>query len=421
MNFQFVIKTFERRESISRLLESLSKFYPQAKAWIADDSKNPQTKAENPNHTFIPCPFDVGLKCGRQVALACVSTPYFVLLDDDFVLTEDTRIEMLIDSIESMGLDFCGGEVYDGDGKSAPRCFTGMFIEEPGRLNVIPCKDDALVKRTHVLANFYAAKTDSIRSLGGWDCRLKIWGHEDIFIRAWKAGMKVAFDNRVSVNHFPTPYENYKKFRDRAPMFWPAIAFEKFGYKSGNMWPEDLFGAREVEFGDPVGKWEPLFREEPNPRSFGDIESYSVACGLLDNPGLVEDWGCGCGYARRFFKLASYVGVDGSYSEHCDVVDDLRTRSSNPDGILIRHILEHNIRWMDLLKNALKMAKRKVVIVFFLPFSTLEGEHKADDRGIVTFSLCRDAVLDVLKHQNFSVSEQIMENGEVIWECSRIA
>ena len=421
VNFQFVIKTFERRESISRLLESLSRFYPNTKAWIADDSKDPQTKAENPRHTFLPCPFDIGLKCGRQVAFACVSTPYFVLLDDDFIITDDTKIDILVESIESIGLDFCGGEVYDGFDKSSPRCFTGLFIEEPGRLNVIPCVDTKPVRHTHLLSNFYAAKSESVRKLGGWDCRLKIWGHEDIFIRAWKAGMKVGFDPKVSVNHLPTPYENYKKFRDRAPLFWPKVALEKFGYKSGNMWPENLFGKREIEFGDPVGKWEPWFREEPNPRSFGDTESYGIACEMLDSHGVVEDWGCGCAYAKRFFKLASYIGVDGSYSEHCDIVDDLRTRESNPDGILLRHILEHNIQWESLLVNAMNCTKSKLVIVFFLPFGTIEGEHKADDRGIVTFSLRRDAVFDVLKHQNFSVSEQIMENGEVIWECSRIA
>lgn len=96
-------------------------------------------------------------------------------------------------------------------------------------------------------------------------------------------------------------------------------------------------------------------------------ESYIKAAGFLDIPGkTVQDWGCGGGYARQFFKNASYLGVDGT-NDFCDVQADLRTYQTNSDGILLRHVLEHNFEWEKILKNAIASCE-KLCVIIFTPF-----------------------------------------------------
>lgn len=114
---------------------------------------------------------------------------------------------------------------------------------------------------------------------------------------------------------------------------------------------------------DPIGKW---WHDGPSTQ-FGLANSYLIAAGYLDGLPVVEDWGCGSGFAKRFFSRSQYVGVDGTGSKHCDIVDDVRTRSSNPDGIMIRHVLEHNPKWPLILSNALKRFKTRMALVLYLP------------------------------------------------------
>lgn len=96
----------------------------------------------------------------------------------------------------------------------------------------------------------------------------------------------------------------------------------------------------------------------------GDDLSYRKAAEFLDD-GPVEDWGCGAAYAKRFFKC-HYTGIDGAPG-FADKVADLRTYTSTTNGILVRHVLEHNLEWERILVNALASA-RKVALVIFTPF-----------------------------------------------------
>lgn len=103
---------------------------------------------------------------------------------------------------------------------------------------------------------------------------------------------------------------------------------------------------------------------------YGIEDSYRLAAEWLDIPGwTVEDWGCGCAHARRYFTQAKYIGIDGSQNDYADVCgEDLRFRDSKPDGILLRHVLEHNEDWRTLLANAIRCAQKRLTIVLFIPF-----------------------------------------------------
>lgn len=96
---------------------------------------------------------------------------------------------------------------------------------------------------------------------------------------------------------------------------------------------------------NPVGAWERQYIQYTQPHCYGSELSYRLTAALLDEFDLVEDWGCGCAFAKRFFRHARYLGIDGSLSKWNDVTEDLLSRKSKPDGILLRHVLEHNDLW----------------------------------------------------------------------------
>lgn len=164
---------------------------------------------------------------------------------------------------------------------------------------------------------------------------------------------------------------------------------------------------------NPLGFWEAEHQRNES-HCYGKEESYRKAAELLSECVTIEDWGCGSGYARRFFN-DGYRGIDGSRSKFCDEVDDLRTRESKPEGILLRHVLEHNLEWATLLKNALRCAQKRLVIVFFMDWvdqTTVQWE----ECGRPCITLSRNDVLETVKPL---VPVESEAGGEIIWTLGK--
>ena len=120
-----------------------------------------------------------------------------------------------------------------------------------------------------------------------------------------------------------------------------------------------------------VDQWTPRYRTRRarSRRVYGGLASYQIAGAFLSNCATVEDWGCGYGTFRSHCVSKSYVGIDGSKSPAAELVVDLRTYTSHVDGILLRHVLEHNpVGWDEILANALASFSRRMVLVTFTPF-----------------------------------------------------
>lgn len=125
-----------------------------------------------------------------------------------------------------------------------------------------------------------------------------------------------------------------------------------------------------------VDKWNGWYagmNSEPSAFRYGDTLTYQIAADFLADCDVVADWGCGAGGFKRFCKT-TYIGVDGSDTPHATVKADLATYCAASDGILLRHVLEHDYDWALILENALSAARKKLVLVLFTPMQETTRE-----------------------------------------------
>jgi hypothetical protein len=117
-------------------------------------------------------------------------------------------------------------------------------------------------------------------------------------------------------------------------------------------------------------------RDPADVHPFGDETTYVMGLGWLYREcETVQDWGAGPAYGRRFCPEGkSYFAVDGSPTSEpfVDLVCELSAwrPDPKPDGIFMRHILEHNnTGWKDLLAHALDSCTKRFCLVIFTPFT----------------------------------------------------
>jgi hypothetical protein len=119
-----------------------------------------------------------------------------------------------------------------------------------------------------------------------------------------------------------------------------------------------------------AGNWEALYRHAETPFPYGDTLTYRRAAQYLAGLETVEDWGCGCAWFKRYLEPGTrYKGVDGSPSPYADEGADLTTYRSQTEGLLLRHVLEHNSDWPLVLRNAVASFRKRMVLVLFTPFT----------------------------------------------------
>jgi hypothetical protein len=107
-----------------------------------------------------------------------------------------------------------------------------------------------------------------------------------------------------------------------------------------------------------------------DPEPWGDPLTYVKAARFLGGLAAVEDWGCGGAWFRNFLPdTIRYKGIDADGSAEPDEIADLARYTSHVDGILLRHVLEHNPAWEAILANALRSFTRRLVLVLSTPFA----------------------------------------------------
>lgn len=242
-----LIKTFNRKDALLRLLHSLEKQQCPLPILIADDSQQPYQQEiissfAGLNIQYYILPFDSGLAAGRNHLLKRVSTDYFLLCDDDFVFSRETGLAEALAMVQKHDLDIGGGTFFNYTSANSIRKMAGLLLRPTLLLRVIkkePIRSSYIgnfrvennscslfitnryetgntVHPCDCVNNFFIGKTSAVQKINGWDETFKVGEHEDFFYRARKNGLKTAFLENFSIRHYPVSNKTYLQFRERS-------------------------------------------------------------------------------------------------------------------------------------------------------------------------------------------------------------
>ncbi|KAI8512678.1 Beta-1,4 N-acetylgalactosaminyltransferase 1 [Branchiostoma belcheri] len=237
-----VTKTFLRYNMLRQLIDSMRQFYPTITIIIADDSDVIE-KVEGANIEHYIMPFKKGWFAGRNLAVSQVTTAYFLWVDDDFIFTKNTRIELLLQVAENTNLDVIGGAVRDDigipttfnhklrieDGDALGDC----LFKTKGHYHTVEGFPDCVV--ADVVINFFLADTTKVQNVR-FDPRLARVGHTEFFMDGL-GNLRVASCSHVTIDHasklFRPPWQDkkYRKFREPANTTNDKHWFYKYNLK----------------------------------------------------------------------------------------------------------------------------------------------------------------------------------------------
>lgn len=219
-----IITTFNRRESLMKLIKSIRKYYKDLQIIVVDNG-NEEKAIRTKGVSYYKVPFDSGLSFSRNFAMSKVKTKYILLLDDDFEFTEKTDIVKLLKIAKDNDFDIVGGAVEG-------LFYNGILELEGSTLRYIDGDRGEVngYKLYDMVLNFFIGKTNSIRLNECWDEELKLAEHTDFFWRAKKHNLKISFEPTVSIKHNHDRNKDYLKYRIRGKEYL-QLFMEKNGIR----------------------------------------------------------------------------------------------------------------------------------------------------------------------------------------------
>jgi len=198
-----IIPTRGYPKPLNRLKRSLKRAYPKLKVLVAEDRMDSPAQAEG---SSIRLPVGVGRAAACNAMLARLRTPYFLLLDEQCEIGKETRLEQLLELVAMDNLDVAAGDFV---GCQKKLWFFLRQRPQPGHGILELAGDQLTVLAGHRLAgegfywcdmvhNFFVARTDKVRSMGGWDPELKNDEREEFFVRAHRQGLRVGIIPEVT-------------------------------------------------------------------------------------------------------------------------------------------------------------------------------------------------------------------------------
>lgn len=245
-NFEILIKSFIRFDSLKRLIDGIIKYFPDVIVRIADDSIPDRDLNLKPheqeilrkqlarrddlldfidgysNIHFYSLPFDTGLSAGRNFLVKKVQLPYFVIMDDDFIITKRTDLDRLYRVVTSKdniilvsgGVDYGRhmmriGEVTIGKdgqyhkvlyGKNAPRI-------KLSDVECIPCR---------LAPNFFIANIELFKRYNlWWEPDIKTYCEHALFFLRIPDSLEIYYTEECIVNHDNRGNRLYRRYRGR--------------------------------------------------------------------------------------------------------------------------------------------------------------------------------------------------------------
>lgn len=196
MDISIVVATHERPIPLSKMIESFRLYYPYIDI-IAVDSSYANNEINHITHIHVAP--DTWISKQRNIALKSVKTPYFLLVDDDFLCTEKTDIIGMINLLQQSSLWIVWWKVnniwidnYEFHG--IYEIYDGILYHYVGIGNENNTYD--------VVFNFFVANSQIVKKLWGWDDNLKYAReHDDFFLQAKNCNVKIWYAPCHSIAH----------------------------------------------------------------------------------------------------------------------------------------------------------------------------------------------------------------------------
>lgn len=231
----FLVKSFGRRESVLSLIESIRARFVSGTIYVLDDSESALQFSDMARDVVdvVPSEIDVGLAQGRNELVDACSSRFIVLLDDDFIFSDNTHIDIAIHLLNFYGFDIIGGSVYDvGRGvalKDQPRSFYGAlnFNSDEGESRILsitsglPSINDGPILAYDLCMNFFVAERDFLLK-NRWTAAFKLGEHLDFFLNAKDISARIGYFPFIQVLHDRSSVfsdDEYRKYRARADGF----------------------------------------------------------------------------------------------------------------------------------------------------------------------------------------------------------
>lgn len=241
------ITTFQRPDCASRLLESIRRQHPDVSILVAEQvgekGESDRVSFERYGAIVVERPYDDGVTASRNAMVRQVSTPYFVICDDDFVWSGETDLSLPLNVLQSAPqIAVVGGKLYDNFdnrlSKENPRHWERWLIHDrkTRTLFEIPIDATELQMRTignetvfcvDTVMNFAMMRTSAFSEGLAWDEQFKSNGeHEDFYLHLKEnTKFEVVYHPEFVAYHCPVATGQYATLRNR------TVGWKRFGEK----------------------------------------------------------------------------------------------------------------------------------------------------------------------------------------------
>jgi GT2 family glycosyltransferase len=216
-----LIKTFLRDKYLFNCVRSLKSQAPNIRIVVADDGHVSDQKERTLNELgvdrYIQLPFNSApIAKARNLMVDAAETEHVLIGDDDFTYTPASN---LVNMCSLMNLaDIAGGAIMQSD---EVLHYEGVFEREGHNMMLRPLRGSyqnqgqtRYIQADYVY-NFFVAKTSALRKVR-WDKRIRAsYEHEDFFLSAKEAGLKVVYcPNSVVLHRYgPQDSPEYQRYR----------------------------------------------------------------------------------------------------------------------------------------------------------------------------------------------------------------
>jgi GT2 family glycosyltransferase len=229
-----VIKTFRRPDCLKAAVESVHRSWSNVHDIIVlDDGPADVRVPRDSRYQLIVTEEDIGLSEGRNRLIDAVQTSLLLLIDDDFVVGPEARIDILAAIVQSGECDLVAPAIRETEG-----FWNGGWIyrNERGRLYKFHAAHSRRKVPTSIglaplylhdqVNNAFVARTEFVRRVR-WDPRLKLREHDDFALRASSIGV-IGYTPVAVVDHAPHDPPDYSEIRNDTSRFYDLF-LKKWG------------------------------------------------------------------------------------------------------------------------------------------------------------------------------------------------